>query len=220
MARSPRLLVGLALGLVAYSTMQLVAFTMAPTPVARSRPLRGAVARQAGETVAAEYMVSDAMIEDFYQKTISGSGGLPPKGIIMDLVIKHFLGTFDAKTKAFTRESNYKGPPPQLPGKKDLPPAMEQLKSQMKAPAFVNKGGPAIDETEKVDDDGKGWVWLAADMSPGGLAVALYTAVPYGKRPLLVAKQADVDGMFDKVNWNVVLERFEVTMGGPQVVQR
>merc|ERR1712127_758020 len=105
-------------------------------------------------------MVSDAMIEDFYQKTISGGGGLPPKGIIMDL---------------------------------------------------VNKRGPAVDETEKVDNDGKGWVWLAADMSPGGLAVALYTAVPYGKRPLLVAKTSDVDGMFDKVNWNVVLERFEVT---------
>ena len=77
-----------------------------------------------------------------------------------------------------------------------------------------------LDETEKVEDDGKGWVWLAADMSPGGLAVALYTAVPYGKRPLLVAKQSDVDGMFDKVNWNVVLERFEITMGGPQIVQR
>jgi len=170
--------------------------------------------------VAAEYMVSDAMIEEFYQKTISGSGGLPPKGIIMDLVIKHFLGSFDANTKSFTRTSTYKGPPPQLPGKKDLPPAMELLKEQMKSPAFVVKGGPALDETEKVENDGKGWVWLAADMTPGGLALSLYTAVPYGKRPLLVAKQNEVDAMFDKVNWDMVLERFEVTMGGPQIKQR
>jgi len=170
--------------------------------------------------VAAEYMVSDAMIEEFYQKTISGSGGLPPKGIIMDLVIKHFLGTFDANTKSFTRTSTYKGPPPQLPGKRDLPPAMELLKEQMKSPAFVTKGGPALDETEKVENDGKGWVWLAADMTPGGLALSLYTAVPYGKRPLLVAKQGEVDAMFDKVDWDVVLGRFEVTMGGPQIKQR
>merc|ERR1719247_2013438 len=193
---------------------------MAPTPLARSQPLRNAVARQAGGTVAAEYMVSDAMIEDFYQKTITGSGGLPPKGIIMDLVIKHFLGTFDAKTKSFTRTSSYKGPPPQLPGKKDLPPAMELLKEQMKSPAFVTKGGPALDETEKVENDGKGWVWLAADMSPGGLALSLYTAVPYGKRPLLVAKQGEVDAMFDKVNWDVVGQRFEQTMGGAHIKQR
>jgi len=90
--------------------------------------------------------VSDAMIQEFYQKTVSGSGGLPPKGIIMDLVIKHFLGTFDANTKSFTRTSTYKGPPPQLPGKKDLPPAMELLKEQMKSPAFVTKGGPVLNE--------------------------------------------------------------------------
>merc|ERR1719446_1650399 len=193
---------------------------MAPTPLARSQPLRNAMARQAGGTVAAEYMVSDAMIEDFYQKTITGSGGLPPKGIIMDLVIKHFLGTFDAKTKSFTRTSSYKGPPPQLPGKKDLPPAMELLKEQMKKPAFVAKGGPPIDETEKVEDDGKGWVWLAGDMTPGGLGLALYKSVPYGKRPLIVAKASDVDGMFEKVNWDVALARIEKTMGGPEIKQR
>merc|ERR1719161_477000 len=130
------------------------------------------------------------MIEEFYQKTVSCSGGLASKGIIMDLVIKHFLGTFDAKTKSFTRTSNYKGPPPQLPGKRDLPPAMEMLKEQMKSPAFVTKGGPALDELEKVENDGKGWVWL-------------YTSVPYGKRPLLVAKQGEVEARFDKVNWDV-----------------
>merc|ERR1719386_451876 len=179
------------------------------SPAAVPRPAASAAApvAVAGKTVAQEYMVSDAMIQEFYQKTVSGSGGLPPKGIIMDLVIKHFLGTFDANTKSFTRTSSYKGPPPQLPGKRDLPPAMELLKEQMKSPAFVTKGGPALDETEKVEDDGKGWL-------------SLFTAVPYGKRPLLVARQGEVDAMFDKVNWDVVLGRFEVTMGGPQIKQR
>lgn len=35
---------------------------------------------------------------------------------------------------------------------------------------FVTKGGVGygVDETQKVVDDGKGWVWLAAEMSPGG----------------------------------------------------
>ena len=28
--------------------------------------------------------------------------------------------------------------------------------------------GYGVDETQKVVDDGKGWVWLAAEMSPGG----------------------------------------------------
>merc|ERR1719265_2054258 len=153
-------------------------------PVAAAAPVASAAAPAAsaaapvavaGKTVAQEYMVSDAMIQEFYQKTVSGSGGLPPKGIIMDLVIKHFLGTFDANTKSFTRTSNYKGPPPQLPGKRDLPPAMDLLKEQMKSPAFVVKGGPALDELEKVENDGKGWVWLETARPPGVMSAALYT---------------------------------------------
>merc|ERR1712118_226616 len=104
---------------------------------------------------------------------------------------------------------------------RDITVGMEGLKEQMKLGKNVIKGGggPGVDETQKVVDDGKGWVWLAADMSPGGLAVQLYTSVPYGKRPLLVAKRDDVDGMFAKVNWDVVLERFEPPMGGPQIKQ-
>ena len=34
--------------------------------------------------------------------------------------------------------------------------------------------------TLQVEDDGKGWVWLAAEMSPGGLAVELFKSVPFG----------------------------------------
>ena len=50
----------------------------------------------------------------------------------------------------------------------------------------------------QVEDDGKGWVWLAAEMSPGGLAVELFKSVPYGKRAILVAKQSNVDELFQK----------------------
>eukprot|EP00438_Fugacium_kawagutii_P019541 Skav235674 [mRNA] locus=scaffold358:1207972:1219069:- [translate_table: standard] len=96
---------------------------------------------------------------------------------------------------------------------------------------FVTKGGVGygVDETQKaaVEDDGKGWVWLAAEMSPGGassqhvvdpcLAVELFKSVPYGKRAVLVAKQGNVDELFQKVNWDTALANIEVTFGGPQV---
>merc|ERR1712113_691488 len=99
---------------------------------------------------------------------------------------------------------------------------MESLKAQMKNPMFVSKGGGGygVDETQKVVDDGKGWVWVAADMSPGGLAFNVYKSVPYGKRPVLVAKQSNVDEMFEKVDWSLMDKRIDTTMGGPQVKQR
>ena len=99
---------------------------------------------------------------------------------------------------------------------------MASLKEQMANPMFVTKGGGGygVDETQKVDNDGKGWVWLAAEMSPGGLAVELFQSVPYGKRALLVAKQSNVNELFDKVNWDVALANIEKTLGGPQIKQR
>jgi hypothetical protein len=99
---------------------------------------------------------------------------------------------------------------------------MDGLKVQMKKPMFVTKAGVGygVDETLKVVDDGKGWVWLAAEMSPGGLAVELFTSVPYGKRALLVAKRDNVDEMFAKVNWDVALGNIEKTFGGPLIKQR
>merc|ERR1712056_109968 len=56
---------------------------------------------------------------------------------------------------------------------------------QMKNPMFVSKGGIGygIDESQKVVDDNKGWVWLAAEMSPGGLALELFTSVPTASAP-------------------------------------
>ncbi|CAE8634655.1 unnamed protein product [Polarella glacialis] len=99
---------------------------------------------------------------------------------------------------------------------------MDGLKVQMKNPMFVTKGGVGygVDETLKVVDDGKGWVWLAAEMSPGGLAIELFKSVPFGKRALPVAKQSDVDEMFSKVNWAVALGNIEKTFGGPLIQQR
>ena len=69
-----------------------------------------------------------------------------------------------------------------------------------------------------MEDDGKGWVWLAAEMSPGGLAVELFKSVPYGKRAILVAKQSNVDELFQKVRmsskgeekWGKVLGRIQL----------
>merc|ERR1712050_111488 len=107
-------------------------------------------------------------------------------------------------------------------GKKDIAVGVAKLKEQMANPTFVTKGGICygVDESQKIVNDNKGWVWLAADMSPGGLAVELFQSVPFGKRALLVAKQANVNELFDKVNWDVVLKNIDKTLGGPQVKQR
>merc|ERR1712127_920398 len=96
------------------------------------------------------------------------------------------------------------------------------LAEQMGSPMFVVKGGIGygVDETQKVEDDGKGWVWLAAGMSPGGLAVELFKSVPYGKRAISVAKQSNVDEMFAKVNWDQATANIEKTLGGPEIKQR
>merc|ERR1712061_328062 len=135
-----------------------------------------------------------------------------------ELVVKFFLGDFMEKpggTVDFQRASKYTGPAGMV-GPKDAANAVELLKAQMKLGKYVVKGGPGNDETQKVLDDGKGWVWLAADMTPGGLGLALYKAVPYGKRPLLVAKATDVDGTFDKINWDVALKRGRRPWAGPR----
>merc|ERR1711933_186825 len=169
-----------------------------------------------------EYEVSDGDIEAFYAETISGSGGDPPKGtIVAELIVKFFYGEFTPQ--GFKRYSGlWKGPPPGTIGKKDIKVGMESFKAQMKNPMFVTKGGVGygVDETQKVVDDGKGWVWLAAEMSPGGLAVELFKSVPYGKRAILVAKQSNVDEMFSKVNWDQATANIEKTLGGPQIKQR
>ena len=61
----------------------------------------------------------------------------------------------------------------------DIAEGMAGLQEQMRKPMFVSKGGH-VDEEKKVEDDGKGWVWLAAEMGPGGLALEIFKSVPYG----------------------------------------
>merc|ERR1711933_33480 len=150
-----------------------------------------------------EYEVSDADIQAFYDELTTGSGGDPPKGnVVSELIVKFFHGEFTPQ--GFKRYSGlWKGPPPGTVGKKDIAIGMQSLMEQMKNPMLVPKGGVGygVDETQKVADDGKGWVWLAAEMSPGGLAV----------------EQSNVDEAFNKVNWDVVLANIDKTFGGPQV---
>merc|ERR1712129_547969 len=84
---------------------------------------------------------------------------------------------------------------------------------------FVSKGGIGygVDETLKVEDDGKGYIWLAAEMSPGGLALETFRSTPYGKRALFCAKADNVQELFDKVNWDIMNKRIDTTLGGPQI---
>merc|ERR1711918_261047 len=141
-------------------------------------------------------------IEAFYAETMGGSGGDAPKGTITaELIVKFFHGEFTPQ--GFKRYSGlWKGPPPGNIGKKDI------------------AVGYGTDEMSKVVDDGKGWVWIAAEMSPGGLAIELFKSTPYGKRALFCAKSANVDEMFEKINWGLVDKRIDTTLGGPQIKQR
>ncbi|CAE7299161.1 dnaJ, partial [Symbiodinium sp. KB8] len=198
-----------------YAGVRLAAFVAAPA--APKAPRTQLQARGGGE-----YDVSDADIQAFYSSLLTGSGGDPPKGTVLsELVVKFFHGEFTPQ--GFKRYSGlWKGPPPGSIGKKDIAVGVQGLKAQMANPMFVTKGGVGygVDETQKVVDDGKGWVWLAAEMSPGGLALELFKSVPYGKRALLVAKQSNVDELFNAVNWDTALANVEKTFGGPQIKQR
>jgi hypothetical protein len=227
MARQSRLLGSVVLLTAATATYRLSAFVAGTTGLRSTATSRGQSVSDSLVTMLArggeeDYSVTDEMIEKFHADTMTGSGGLPNHGsVVGSLIIKHFVGTFE-EGKGFTRASKYKGPPPGVPGKRDMEPGVESLKEQMKLGKFVTKGGvgPFTDEADKVIDDGKGWVWLAADMTPGGLFLELFTSVPYGKRPLIVAKRDNVDEVFEKINWDMMDSRFDSTMGGPHIKQR
>jgi len=220
MARSSKLLAAVLLGAVSLCAVKFAAFVVGPSQ-GPARLQRGVALRARG---GGEYDITDDDIQKFYEETISGSGGLPPKGsVVGELIVKGFYG--ELTPQGFQRYSGmWKGGPPGAIGKKDTKVAMEKLATFMKeTPAqMITKGGAEYgkDETERVVDDGKGWVWLAADMSPGGLAMQMYTSVPYGKRPVMVAKKGDVDGMLSKINWDIMDKRVDTTMGGPHVKQR
>jgi len=213
------LFAALVLGAVCLSAVNFLAFVAAPSQAPKLRSGVALRARGGGE-----YDITDADIQKFYEETTSGSGGPPPKGsVVGELIVKAFYG--ELKPTGFERYSGmWKGPPPGAIGKKDLKVAMEKLAAFMKeAPvAMITKAGAPYgsDETQRVVDDGKGWIWLAADMSPGGLAMQMYTSTPYGKRPVMVAKKGQEDEMLSKINWDIMDKRVDTTMGGPHVIQR
>merc|ERR1711956_154056 len=109
-------------------------------------------------------------------------------------------------------------------GKRDIKIGYQKMKDFFANPnmQFVSKGGIGfgVDETLKVEDDGKGYIWLAAEMSPGGLALETFRSTPYDKRALFCAKADNVQELFDKVNWDIMNKRIDTTLGGPQIKQR
>ncbi|CAK9060039.1 Copia protein [Durusdinium trenchii] len=131
-------------------------------PALRSRGL----ALEAANTTTAK---GDADIQDFYAKLLTGGGGEPVKGTVLsELIVKFFHGEF--LPEGFRRYSGqWKGPPPGTIGRKDIEVALMGLQEQMAKPHRVTKGGVGygVDETQKVEDDGKGWIWLAAEMTLG-----------------------------------------------------
>lgn len=201
-----------------------MSFIATPAPPSAGQQLRsrGATALQARG--GGEYDVSDADIEAFYTETISGSGGNPPKGAVTsELMVKFFYGDFTPQ--GFKRYAGlWKGPPPGTIGKKDIKIGFEKMKEFFEAPIdqFISKGGIGfgVDETKKVLDDGKGYIWLAAEMSPGGLALETFKSTPYGKRALFCAKMDNVGELWDKINWDTVEQRITKTFAGPEVKQR
>ena len=230
MARAPSKILPLtAVAVVVYSVGHLaLSFMVMPNnpSVGPQQRTRGATALQARG--GGEYDVSDADVEAFYKETISGSGGYPPKGTITaELIVKFYHG--EHTKQGFVRYSGlWKGPPPGTIGKKDIKTGYDSMRTffekldEEPRPQFVSKGGIGygVDETKKVTDDGKGYIWVAAEMSPGGLALETFRSVPFGKRALFCAKADNLDEMFDKINWDLMDKRIDTTLGGPQVKQR
>nr|WFJ60618.1 MnSOD [Alexandrium pacificum] len=121
--------------------------------------------------------------ECFYAESIGGAGGAP-RGIERDLITRFF------------------GDGNEL-GEGDHAAALEALKQRM-----------AQGDHFAGEDDGKGWIWLVADMhKTSGLQLELRKSTPLGKRPLLVAKQGNVDELFEKANWKLARHRLNEILG-------
>mmetsp|Transcript_17281 Transcript_17281/g.36092 ORF Transcript_17281/g.36092 Transcript_17281/m.36092 type:complete len:219 (+) Transcript_17281:100-756(+) len=129
-----------------------------------------------------EYDVLNADIETFYHAFRIGQSGDPVKGtVVSECIVKLCYGDF---TKQGVK--HYAGCGKGLfrnIGKKDMAVIMESLKTQ------------TVDETQKVVNNNQGWVWFAAEMSIVGPAMEL-CSVPYGKRVVLVVKQANVNELY------------------------
>lgn len=129
--------------------------------------------------------ISDIDIEIFYEEALGGSGGAPG-GIERDLITK-FFGDGD----------NF--------GSGDHAAALDNLKERMKT------GEGVVGE-----DDGKGWIWLVCELPQNPnkqMSLWLQKSAPTGMRPLLVAKQDDVDSVFEQLDWKMVRRRLNEVFG-------
>mmetsp|Transcript_39878 Transcript_39878/g.89439 ORF Transcript_39878/g.89439 Transcript_39878/m.89439 type:complete len:240 (+) Transcript_39878:27-746(+) len=78
------------------------------------------------------------------------------------------------------------------------------------------------------EDDGSGWIWLVADQDKNGLlSLDVMKELPRGKRPIAVAKDGEVEEMFQQLNWVVCRRRLNEVLGprrsrssGPRVRRR
>eukprot|EP00930_Biecheleria_cincta_P032871 TRINITY_DN22776_c0_g2_i1.p1 TRINITY_DN22776_c0_g2~~TRINITY_DN22776_c0_g2_i1.p1 ORF type:complete len:488 (+),score=34.47 TRINITY_DN22776_c0_g2_i1:141-1604(+) len=166
-----------------------------------------------------KFQMSDADIWRFYEDTTSGQGGLPAvSSLLSTLIVKQFHGEFSAA--GFVKfTGKWKGPPAGSIGEDDIKEGIASLIGQMKCPSFLAKGGPRFDATEPLEDDGRGWVWLAAERDyDKGVRLKVYKSVPIGKMPLLVAPVDGVDALFNRVNWDVALDRLYLPpLQGPDI---
>merc|ERR1712187_180003 len=57
------------------------------------------------------------------------------------------------------------------------------------------------------ENDGKGWIWLTAGQTPGGVYLYLTKSPPYGERPLALIRENNIDEFFAKVDWHRLFVR-------------
>jgi len=132
-------------------------------------------------------------LDEWYEETISGKGGMPTN-FMKDLVLRSFFGTFNSKgflvpSRAFTGANGE-------PSATDYEAAYETMKTNVK------EGKHFLGE-----NDGKGWIWLVAGQTPGGLYLYMTKSPPYGERPLALIRENDIDEFFAKVDWHRLFVR-------------
>jgi len=136
-------------------------------------------------------------IKAFYEETIVGKGGPPPAGPVQDIITKYFL--WDGKP----RRGDYKY------NAQEHETGFKTMKDMMQQQTWITYGG----HRQATPDDKSGWVWLAAEETVMGLCLQIYKSVPYGRRPLLIARADDSESIWDKVNWSVFEKRLETELG-------
>eukprot|EP00929_Paragymnodinium_shiwhaense_P033708 TRINITY_DN1845_c0_g2_i2.p1 TRINITY_DN1845_c0_g2~~TRINITY_DN1845_c0_g2_i2.p1 ORF type:complete len:246 (-),score=57.71 TRINITY_DN1845_c0_g2_i2:83-820(-) len=132
-------------------------------------------------------------LDEWYEEGIKGAGGMP-SAFMKDLILRSFFGEINQKGY-FEMSMDYTGPRGR-PSEGDFTVAYETMKEHMKSrTAFRGQ------------DDGKGWIWLAALQSPGGLQLYLTASPPYGERPLALIKADNIEEFFAKADWHRLFVR-------------